>query len=326
MPDESKPLRHAHVSTQAFPESKRLAMWRDVYGRGITNVDIEPLGDAPFHADVTFNILPGVGIANGSRSPAHYQVTPELAKRGSDVIILSVLRSGIATTSQFGKELDCSIGSACLLTSEHPFTATLHTHGSFTTLALPQQSLTALVPNFSSAFGRSIPFTNRALQLLAQYLDIVCDDDKLIDRDIRRSVSTHILDLAALAIGVRGDTAEIARQRGGKAARLSAIRSDILRILGRSDLSANMIAARHGISPRYVRKLFEEEDSSFSSFVATERLAKAQRMLVDRQYSHFNIAQIAHENGFGDVSYFNRIFRRQFGATPSDIRANAQSE
>lgn len=317
---DTEPLRHAHISTEAFPENERLAMWRDIYGRGITNVDIEPIGDAPFHADVTFDILPGVGIANGTRSAAHYRVTPELARRGSDVVILSILRSGIAMTSQFGNELVCDVGSACLLTPEQPFTASLHSHGAFTTLALPQRSIAALVPDFSSAFGRPLLVADKALRLLTQYLDIVCDGDDLVDEDIGHRISSHILDLAALAVGARGDTAEIARQRGGKAARLSAIRADITGNLGRSNLSTDGVAARHGISPRYLRKLLEEDGTSFSSFVLTQRLAQAHRMLTDRRYAHLNIAQIAHDNGFGDVSYFNRAFRRHYGATPSDVR------
>ena len=76
--------RRVHISTNTFPEHKRLAMWREVYGRGITSVDIQPIGDDPFHADVTFNLLPNVSVAVGSRSPAHYKVTPELLKQGRD--------------------------------------------------------------------------------------------------------------------------------------------------------------------------------------------------------------------------------------------------
>jgi AraC-like DNA-binding protein len=32
------------------------------------------------------------------------------------------------------------------------------------------------------------------------------------------------------------------------------------------------------------------------------------------------IGTIAYEAGFGDLSYFNRAFRRRYGATPSNIR------
>jgi AraC-like DNA-binding protein len=30
--------------------------------------------------------------------------------------------------------------------------------------------------------------------------------------------------------------------------------------------------------------------------------------------------------GFGDLSYFNRAFRRRYGASPSDVRATARSK
>ena len=319
------PFRHAHISTRDFPEPGRLATWQEIYGRGIANVDIEPIGDAPFHADVKFNILPHVTIATGSRSPAHYRVTPELAGRGGrDIIAVSVLRSGIASATQFGQELISGVGSASVLTPSDPSTSTMLTAGSFITLALSRPTIAALTPDYAQAFGRSIPRSSAALGLLIRYLDVVRAGDELTDPVIGQSVSDHIIDLAALALGARGDYAEMARKRGARAARLDAIRSDILRDLGRSDLSTELIAARHGISPRYVRKLFEEDGSSFSAFVLTGRVVKAHRMLIDLRFAHLNITEIAHESGFGDISYFNRAFRRHFGATPSDFREAAR--
>jgi AraC-like DNA-binding protein len=198
------------------------------------------------------------------------------------------------------------------------------THGSFITVALSRPMIAALAPDYSQAFGRSIPGSSAALTLLIRYLDVVRAGEELTNPALGQSVSDHIIDLAALALGTSGDYAEMARQRGAKAARLAAIRSDILRTLGRSDLSTDLIAARHGISTRYVRKLFEEDGSSFSAFVLGERVVKAHRMLIDRRYAHLNIAQIANESGFGDISYFNRAFRRHFGATPSDFRETAR--
>ncbi len=116
------------------------------------------------------------------------------------------------------------------------------------------------------------------------------------------------------------------RSATGKAARLSAIRIDIMENLGRNDLSADALARQHGISPRYLRKLFEDDGMSFSSFVVTQRLLKVQSLLIDRLYCRFSIARIAHDNGFGDISYFNRAYRRQFGETPSDTRTKAKEE
>ncbi len=69
-----------------------------------------------------------------------------------------------------------------------------------------------------------------------------------------------------------------------------------------------------------MRKLFEQEGSSFTSFVLGERLSRVRRMLGDTRYAHLTIAQIAQASGFNDISYFNRAFRRHFGATPTDVR------
>jgi AraC-like DNA-binding protein len=299
-------------------------MWREVYGRGIANVDIEPIGDVPFRAGVTFDLLPNVSLAAGSRTPAHYRMTKELAARGRDVIVVSLPRSGTASVTQFGKELTGGIGSAAVIAPQEAVTATMLTEGSFITLALSLPAIVRLAPHYSSAFGRTIPSNNAALRLLTRYVDIVQSGNDLIDGSIAQSVSDHLIDLTALALGTLGDYAEVARQRGATAARLTAIKADILRALSRSDLSTELIAARHGISPRYVRKLFEQAGSSFSIFVLAERLAKAKGMLTDRRHRHLTIAQIAHEAGFGDLSYFNRSFRRQFGGSPSDIRETAR--
>jgi len=37
------------------------------------------------------------------------------------------------------------------------------------------------------------------------------------------------------------------------------------------------------------------------------------------------IGAIALRVGFGDLSYFNRTFRRRYGMTPSDARAQARN-
>lgn len=302
-----------------FPDEKRLALWREVYGRGIARVDIDPIGDEPFHADVTFNLLPDVAIASGSRSPAHYRVTHDMLRDGRDIIAVSILRSGEASATQFSKELIGGVGSASVLSGTDPSVSTLTTDGSFITLALSRPAIAELAPDFTSAFGKPIPADDPALRLLIKYLDAVLAADELAHPEVARSVSAHILDLVALALGARGDQAEAALG-GAKAARLKALKSDVMSMLGNCDLSSEIIASRHSISSRYVRKLFEQEGTSFTAFVLGERLTRVRRMLRNSRHAHLTIAQLAHACGFNDISYFNRAFRRHFGATPTDVR------
>jgi AraC-like DNA-binding protein len=245
--------------------------------------------------------------------------------RGHGVVMKKIKpsRSSCASAPEFPEDQRSGeVGSAVALTEL--LTGALHTGGSFVTLAVPRDVLTALVPDVSTAFGTVDPKENPALRLLVRYLDVVQSEGDLDAPMLARSISNHILDLVALALGAPGEGGELARERGGKAARLRAIMADIVANLGERELSSEAVAARHGISARYVRRLFEAEGTSFSAFVLAERLARAHRMLCDPRQAHLTITRIAHENGFGDISYFNRSFRRRFGGTPSDIREAAK--
>lgn len=107
--------------------------------------------------------------------------------------------------------------------------------------------------------------------------------------------------------------------------RLNAIKSDIEARLTDRALSARQIADRHGISLRYLQKLFEDERTTFSEFVLQRRLDRALRMLQSAGAPETNISEIAFGVGFGDLSYFNRTFRRRFGAAPRDVRASQRA-
>jgi AraC-like DNA-binding protein len=113
------------------------------------------------------------------------------------------------------------------------------------------------------------------------------------------------------------------REPAAPAARLQAIKSDVGRNLGDCTLTVGSVAARHGVTPRYIHKLFESEGVTFSQFVLGRRLAAAHRLLTDRHLDHRPVAAVAFDVGFGDLSYFNRTFRRRYNATPSEVRAQS---
>jgi len=84
------------------------------------------------------------------------------------------------------------------------------------------------------------------------------------------------------------------------------------------------MAHRHACTPRFVQRLFEAEGTTFTAYVQAQRLARAYRVLADPRSESEKISAVAFDCGFGDVSYFNRLFRLQYGAAPSDVRAQAR--
>ena len=190
---------------------------------------------------------------------------------------------------------------------------------------VPSFTLALLVANVHDAVMRPIPRGNEALKLLVAYLGFLNQELSLTAPDLRSNAARHVYDLVVLAVGATaGKAAEAAKDLGVPAGRLRAIKCDIIASLGDAELSIETTAARHGVTPRYVRKLFESEGTTFSEFVLGQRLAHAHRLLTTPRFSDHAIGSIALESGFGDLSYFNRTFRRVYGAAPTEVREQAK--
>jgi AraC-like DNA-binding protein len=165
-----------------------------------------------------------------------------------------------------------------------------------------------------------IPRDTVALRLLRRYLNLIAEESAFATCELQRAAVAHVYDLAAVTLGTTADAAEVARSRGVQAARLKTIRADITARLDEGNLTVGAVAAHHGVTPRYLQKLFETDGTSFSEFVVGQRLANAYRMLTNPLHSHQAIGTIAYAVGFNDLSYFNRAFRRRYGSTPSEVR------
>jgi AraC-like DNA-binding protein len=162
-----------------------------------------------------------------------------------------------------------------------------------------------------------------AFQLLFRYLEEIAAE-YWSDWRTSQLIGSHIVDLTAFALGATAG--EPTREDGVRAARRSAILREIARCSDDPGLSAVRVAALLGVTPRYVHLVLEDTGKSFAYHVLEQRLNKAAVLLRDPRSRYCKIADIAAEAGFTDLSYFNRTFRRHFGATPSDIRGAAERD
>jgi transcriptional regulator GlxA family with amidase domain len=134
-------------------------------------------------------------------------------------------------------------------------------------------------------------------------------------------VDSHIHYLVASTLGLTRDAMEADRVGGVRAVRLATIRADVLANLSNPRLSAKTVGPRHGVSDRYVHRLFAETGQTFGDFVGEQRLKRAFELLTTPSRIG-KIGEIAAEVGFTEHSSFNRAFRRHFGDTPSGVRRN----
>ena len=311
-------------STDALPERDRLAIWADVFGRYIVKAQVEPIGSDPYSQTATLRSLPGLSLASLSCTGFSATRTRQLVGDGNDDLVLVVNIAGISQYRQLGHEIEVASHEGVLLSSADEASGLYPVASRHLVIGIPRQTVAALVKDPEAVLCHQLARTE-ALRLLVSYLQST-DKLSLESPGLGQAFATHVQDLMALAIGATRDGGEMARGRGLRAARLAAIKLDIGRSLGRHDLSIGALALRHGVTPRYIQKLFESEGATFTEYVIERRLLEAMRMLTDPRFAGHGIGDIALKAGFGDLPYFTRSFRRRFGMTPSDVREQARRE
>ncbi|WP_421915225.1 AraC family transcriptional regulator [Mesorhizobium sp.] len=312
------PSASFRLTTDMFPERDRVELTREVYGRTVLKVDLDPL--APTHVDMRVRMLPGLGLATGKSS--EFRVHRPASMIDSDDLVLLAALDGSSMMKHRGREEAVGAGNALMMSSEEVGLNVIAPGGfRFVNLSFSLKRISPLVGDPAAVLMRPLPTQGGAMRLLIDYVQSIQELGDGLPAEALNLASTHIYDLAALALGATRDAAEIARGRGVRVARLRAIKADIVAHGGHVALSAEDVAARHRLSPRYVRKLFESDGTSLSDFMLRQRLVRAHRMLGDISHAGRSITDIAYEAGFNDLSYFNRAFRRCYGATPSDVRA-----
>jgi AraC-like DNA-binding protein len=305
-------------SSDDLRPADRVPFYRDVIGQVVARFDKEPVGER-FSCKAHFCRLPNLSISYVASTAVRANQTRAMTE-GSSELILAAHLEGAGKVAQRSREASSIDGNSFLLVStEHPLHVE-HTEGRFVCIGMPRTMLAPMLSNPDAALMSPIPSTIEPLRLLTGYIDLLIKDPTLMrTAELRRLAVSHVHDLIALAVGATRDATEIAAGRGLRAARLRAIKADIAQNLA-GDVTVAALSVRHRLSTRYVRKLFEGENTSLSQFVLGQRLTRVHRMLTDPCNAGRTIADIAFSVGFHDLSTFNREFRRRFGVTPSDVR------
>jgi AraC-like DNA-binding protein len=317
--DELKSLR---VSTDTCQGSRGVEAFLEIWGREILRMEMTPLDGHPLDIDLTLRSLPGFALASGSVSPMRNHHTSALVD--NDDLILVAIQRGTGEVSQHGRVAMVAAGQAVLTANGAPgsFTGLTKTH--VVNFRLSRNLLRPHVADLDALVARPIPKDDNVLQLLLRYAAVLNDQKELGSAKLRQTIAMHMHDLAALLLGSKGGTG--GHGLGLRAARLRAIKDNIHEKIGQHGLSIADIARSQQISESYIRQLLADDGTTFTDFVLAERLARAHRMLTDPRTSELFISAIAYEAGFGDLSYFNRTFRRRYGASPSDVREAAKHD
>lgn len=185
-------------------------------------------------------------------------------------------------------------------------------------LYLSRDRLDGLAALLDAACG--VPLQGVMGQLLADYLRLLASRIPLLQPE----EAARLPDAIAAMVGacVQPNAERLAQAESQlEATRLARVRRAIRAHLGSARLSPQLLCRLAGTSRSQLYRLLEGE-GGVARYIQKLRLEASHAALGDARDGR-SIAQVAEACGFHDPSAFSRAFRREFGATPSEVRIAA---
>jgi AraC-like DNA-binding protein len=262
-----------------------------------------------------------LALAGPTGVSARFARTRELLADGCDDFVLIAASRGPIRVTQKEDIIDLSAAQMCLTEMNVVGNVALNQTGHFTTTRIPRRSLLEVSPHAEAQLGQPLRDNPALILMIGRYFALCNDAAPDLDATGQKTAAQHLIDLVGLLLGTDADRRELITRPGYASARLELMKAEALGNLNKSDLTIDAIARANGLSARQAQRLFARSGLTFTEFVLEQRLSLARRLLTDPRNGHRKVSDIAYAAGFGDLSYFNRTFRRRFGVTPTDMQA-----
>ena len=167
-------------------------------------------------------------------------------------------------------------------------------------------------------FDRAFPIETENRHMMAELLDLMFREGESISPKAAHPLVAAFLEILSDCIAEYADGPKSRLRVVDK--RLADIEAYILKHLTDPDLGYDEVAAKCGISPRYLCYVLKANNSSFSTLLWSQRLPKARDWLAASALSDYPIQEIAFMAGFKSPAHFSRMFKATYGCSPKEYR------
>ncbi len=302
-------------TTTVLPETDQFSFWREVVWEAFVPVTLSRPGPEAFLGTVAASQIGPLGVAAIASEAQRVERTAANVHRSpGEVFFLTMPLRGRSTVVQDGRVAELGPGDFALVDGARPFTLEFDTAFEQLSLILPHELLAPLLTTPEAVTGRAVRGDDGGLGAIAGNALKPFFGGVALDAAMARPLAERLASLVALSLGA-GSAAS-----GSRAALTQAALDEVERTLGDPDLTPAMVAARVGISTRYLHQLFSARGPSFGRWLLGRRLERCRADLGDPALAHWTIGEIGWRNGFADPSYLARAFRRAYGVSPGEHR------
>ncbi|NUP53469.1 MAG: helix-turn-helix domain-containing protein [Catenulispora sp.] len=304
------------ITTRAVPERESLDYWHDAVMATLVGMDVAT-GQDTIDGEIRTDRIGDLRISTVATEPGEVHRAPRFIAHGDGGhIFVAVQSKGTAQVCQDGRNTELRPGDVAFFETTRPFRTRFPEPFVLKIFAVPRHLLGRGEGELQRLTARALRPTHGVAALLSPFLDRLADTSTSYDTVAAARLAQSMTGLLAAAA---------AHQLGMKTADLpGADRVLLLRIktfirwhLSDPELTPQVIASAHGISVRYLHKLFAEEGTSVGRWIRELRLRECRTELAAGGATA-SIGQIARRWGFSGSAHFGRAFRSVHGVSPSD--------
>jgi AraC-like DNA-binding protein len=241
------------------------------------------------------------------------------AKDPTGHVAVARVGPGGGTLRQGGRTLRLEGGRLVVWDTRLPYRVAFPPGTRTTVCLVPRAALRARAGVRGSLVPIDVPPASPSGGVLRTLVDALARCAGDCPEPVARQLADAVTDLlAALVLEHAGEDAPAERQ-GGRLA--GDIRAYVDRHLTDPLLGPRSIAAAHHMSVRALHKLFVAEGVTVSRLIRRRRLEECARELLSAGRAWSTIAGVARSWGFVNPAHFSRLFRSEYGMSPSRWRA-----
>lgn len=315
-------MQHAQFSTRSEHPRDRIALWRQINLDYFGNLEVECLSEGALDAEMSMFEVGPLRLFR-IEAPAHLiRRTARCGDLPCDEMYKLVLQlQGHSDIVQRDANSHLQPGDWSLYDPRVPYSITNHERASLLAVQIPRALLKSFkVPSLHTCQAQADNVVGLHA-VLGSFLRSLSEQLVTLSDGVGQPLSETLVGLVATTLAAyRQDSAEPAVL---PAVLKTRVKQYVQTHLGEADLTLDRIASDMRCSKRYLHRVFEDEGCSLERYIWQQRLERCEAALRSPGAARRSVSEIAYQWGFNSSAHFCRLFKSQYGASPTAFRRQA---
>jgi AraC-like DNA-binding protein len=305
-------------TTRSLPAAEQFEAWRTWYGPVFDSMPQRPVEEG-FRAEVATWILDGFTFSqvsapavNGIRTRAHIRRNPV------DHWVVTSYRRGTTKIDTQDASLEAPLGAPFIVSLAEEVTTQRSNDNDRVALHLSRDRFQAISPMLETA--RGVPLNTPQGRMLSDYMLLLKRNLPSLPREDASRLGGAVQAMIEACLAPSADRLVRAGSQINVTL-MERVRRAVGKHLHSHSLGPAKLCREAAVSRSHLYRLLESEGGA-ARYIQRRRLSESFTLLSDAANT-LSIAGIAETLCFADASSFSRAFRREFGTSPSDVRASS---